>query len=142
MTTAALTGLPEVRTYRFITLNTPDAPKLSREHVAWLVTYNACPVELDTAKLLVSEVVTNAHEHTGSALVCLTTTIRPTGLRVAVYDTDPHHLPSPPHDPPLLPTAERGRGLLLLQTCASSWGYNLHGGAHPSGKTVWFALTT
>ncbi|MGP3971365.1 hypothetical protein [Streptomyces sp. 6N223] len=35
---------------------------------------------------------------------------------------------------------EHGRGLRLLQTCASAWGYKLHGGPNPFGKTVYFVL--
>jgi histidine kinase-like protein len=136
--------LPEKdeRTYRFITHNTPDAARLTREHVAWLLDYNACPVAVDTAKLLVSEIVTNAHQHTDSRVVCLTTTIRPGGLRVGVYDTNPFPLSMPLDGPPSLLYTEHGRGLMLLQAFSSSWGYKLHGGDKPFGKTVYFVLLT
>ncbi|MGP3971364.1 ATP-binding protein [Streptomyces sp. 6N223] len=87
--TTAPQRLPDVRTYTFTTLNAPDAAKLARDHVAWLLRHNACPVETDTARLLVSEVVTNAHQHTVTPVICLTTTIHPAGVRVAVYDTHP-----------------------------------------------------
>jgi anti-sigma regulatory factor (Ser/Thr protein kinase) len=133
---------PEARIYTFTTLNAPDAAKLARDHVAWLLHHNACPVETDTARLLVSEIVTNAHQHTTTPVICLTTTIRPAGVRVAVYDTHPVGLSTPLDGPPTILMNEHGRGLSLLQTCASSWGYKLHGGPNPFGKTVYFVLLT
>jgi hypothetical protein len=141
MTTAAQ-RLPEVRTYHFTTLNTPDAPKLSRDHVAWLLHHHASPVETDTARLLVSEIVTNAHQHTTTPVICLTTTIRPGGIRVGVYDTHPIRLPLQLDGPPTVFMNECGRGLKLLQMCSSSWGVKLHGGDDPFGKTVYFVLLT
>ncbi|WP_175541479.1 ATP-binding protein [Streptomyces aidingensis] len=129
-----------MRSYRFITPNTADAPKLARDHVVWLLEHAGCPVDTDTARLLVSEVVSNAHRHTTSTLVSLTTTIRPGRVHIEVYDTAPCPLPDPPEGPDLALCAEGGRGLWMLQQFAALWGYALHGGARPFGKTVWFDL--
>ncbi|MGP4113644.1 ATP-binding protein [Streptomyces sp. 4N509B] len=131
---------PRLRIYHLATLNTPDAARLARDHVALLLRHTACPAEVDTARLLVSEIVTNAYQHTPTRVIRLTTSIRPAALRVAVYDTDPTPLPTPPPHPATAFSAEHGRGLALLQHCASSWGYKIHGGPQPTGKTVYFAL--
>lgn len=130
---------PTVRTYHLTTPNTPDVARFARDHVAHLIRHTACPVETDTARLLVSEIVANAYQHTASPIVGLTTILRPTGLRVSVYDADPSRLPTRPN--PTTPcAAEHGRGLNLVQTCAASWGYTIHGGTTPFGKSVYFVL--
>lgn len=128
------------RCYRFTTPNAADAVKLSRDHVTLLLNHTGCQVETDTATLLVSEVVTNAHQHTTSPLVALTTTIRPGCLRIDVYDTSPIPLPIPTAPAPAL--SEQGRGVLLLQSLATHWGWHLDGAPKPHGKTVWFELSS
>ena len=89
------------------------------------------PQAVETAVLLVTELVSNAIQHGGgSALV--DADVDRTRLRVSVADSDPR-----------LPTAalaaidaERGRGLLLVEALSSRWG------ATPldDGKVVWFEL--
>jgi anti-sigma regulatory factor (Ser/Thr protein kinase) len=131
---------PDVRTYRFVVPNAPDAAKLSRDHVAWLVAHARCPVDVGVAKLLVSEVVTNAHRHTESPLVDLSTTIRPDSLRVSVRDMSPLALPAPRQEVAVPAMECGGRGLLLLQRFAKCWGCDLHGEGQPFAKSVWFEL--
>jgi anti-sigma regulatory factor (Ser/Thr protein kinase) len=85
------------------------------------------------AELLTSELVTNAIVHAGTAV-----TVEVSGeggrIRVAVSDGRP-----PPvhrsafHDP----EAPDGRGLLLLEIVADSWGVD----SAEQGKTVWFDLS-
>ncbi len=92
---------------------------------------------VETAELLVSELVTNAllHAHTSVKLA-----VRATGpaVRIEVCDTSP-----------ALPSAQRhheeaqtGRGLELVEQLAHSWGVDVH---HESGmvtgKSVWFQLS-
>ncbi|TDC74009.1 ATP-binding protein, partial [Streptomyces hainanensis] len=84
-----------ISTFRFVTQNAPDAAKLSRDHVVWLLRHTDSPIAEENARLLVSEVVTNAHQHTASPLIALTTVIGPAGLRVEVFDNSPVHLPPP-----------------------------------------------
>ena len=89
------------------------------------------PEKADVAALLVTELVTNAHQHAGStALVDVLVDDR--SLRVAVADEDPT-IPAPRE---IDLEAERGRGLLLVAALASRWG------AAPTdrGKSVWFEL--
>ena len=61
--------LRRYRFYRFTTPNVPDAARVSREHVGLLLSHVHCMVEADAARLLVSELVTNAHQHTASPVV-------------------------------------------------------------------------
>lgn len=87
---------------------------------------------VDSAELLVSELVTNAVRHSHG---------RPLELRLVrgetllcEVDDDDHTLPS------LLstePTADSGRGLRVVSTLAREWGASRTG----TGKTVWFELT-
>ena len=89
------------------------------------------PQAVETAVLLVTELVSNAVEHGGGSAV-VEADLDDTRLRVSVADTDPR-----------LPTAalaaidaERGRGLLLVEALSSRWGATPQDG----GKTVWFEL--
>lgn len=88
---------------------------------------------LDTAELLVSEVVTNALMYTGTS-IHVAMSVDADGLMVEVGDGSPH-LPQRRH---YALTAHTGRGLALLDEAAESWGV-VPGIA---GKTVWFRLTS
>jgi anti-sigma regulatory factor (Ser/Thr protein kinase) len=87
---------------------------------------------LDSAELLVSEVVTNALLYTAQD-VRLLLSADGHGLRVEVYDHSPR-LPvvSAGQDP----DASTGRGLALLELCADACGVD----PRPGGKVVWFRL--
>lgn len=141
MTTVPALRLPAVRSFRFVAPNATDAPKLSRDHVAWLMEYAGNPVPADAARLLVSEVVTNVHLHTASPVIGITTTFRPEGVHIDVYDTSTLPLPAiPAGEPCARETETHGRGLRLLAALSSRWGWSLRGGARPVGKSVWFEL--
>lgn len=109
-----------------------EARRLVRDAIrAW-----GLPVDTDTAFLLTSEVVTNAVTHgseSASAVIRLSVDGAEGGLLVEVDDTS--------FDPPVvqddpLSDSEHGRGMLLVDTLASAWGYRLT----PTGKTVYFTL--
>jgi serine/threonine-protein kinase RsbW len=87
---------------------------------------------IDTAELLVSELVTNAIAHAGSEPV-MTLELSASTLRVSVEDD----LPSLPSTPPVDLDDESGRGLMLVGALSTSWGW----AATPTGKLVWFELT-
>ena len=89
------------------------------------------PETADVAALLVSELVTNAHQHAGGPAV-VDVVVDDRSLRVAVEDEDPT-IPAPRE---IDLDAERGRGLLLVAALASRWGTALTG----RGKSVWFEL--
>ena len=107
-----------------------EARRLLREHLRhWGV-----PALVDVAELLASELVTNALQHTDSGAV-LTATLSggPVHrLRVEVHD----HTAKRPRLHAPGENATSGRGLLLVQALADSWGVRSLG----SGKVVWFEL--
>ena len=86
---------------------------------------------LDTAELLVSEIVTNALVHAGTPIDVAFSFVDG-GLRVEVTDGSPHA--------PTLrgygPSAGTGRGLMLLEEMVDAWGVVPDG----PGKTVWFQI--
>jgi anti-sigma regulatory factor (Ser/Thr protein kinase) len=124
------------QTYHLTTPNSPLAPKICRDSVAILLTtHGHAPDLADTARTLVSEVVTNALLHTASPTIDLETAVLADGVRVAVYDDSPaaHLLPLD-----IAWDSECGRGLLLVQALTQTWGV---APAHPcSRKHVWFEL--
>ncbi|MEU9309125.1 ATP-binding protein [Streptomyces sp. NPDC048256] len=90
------------------------------------------PGRSETAELLTSELVTNALVHTDDDAV-LTATVSPSGLRVEVRDC----VAQRPR--PRVPSADEGthgRGLVLVESLADTWGVRAQGG----GKVVWFEL--
>ena len=125
-------------TYQLTTPNSPLSPKICRDTVAILLAANGhAPHLADTARTLVSEVVTNAVQHTGTPTIRLETAVLADGVRVAVYDDGPAGLLLPSE---VAKDSEGGRGLLLVQALAHNWGV---GPAHHpgrNGKHVWFEL--
>ena len=89
------------------------------------------PQLCDDAILLVSELVTNVVLHGGSQ-ARLSVQTSSDCVRVGVSDDSPVW----PHMAEVDPLAERGRGLQLLETCATCWGVH----DDDLGKTVWFEL--
>ncbi|MDX2760373.1 PAS domain S-box protein [Streptomyces sp. ME08-AFT2] len=90
-----------------------------------------CAHRADDARLLVSEVLTNAVQHAeGPLLLHLRRTV--TELAVEVSDLSPH-LPQPRL---AAEDEESGRGLILVDALADSWGVR----PTDQGKTTWFTL--
>ena len=87
---------------------------------------------MDTAVLLVSELVTNAVLHAGGP-VDLTLRLSGSRLRVEVGDRDPR----PPLRVRYSEHSSTGRGLLLVDRAVDRWGVE----RRPAGKTVWFELS-
>jgi PAS domain S-box-containing protein len=86
---------------------------------------------VDTARLLVSELVTNAVLHARTE-IGLRVEVRSAVLRVEVSDRSVR-VPSPRH---YAPTAATGRGMALVEALAHQFGMQLT----DTGKIVWFAL--
>lgn len=113
---ARLASVPAVR--RFVAESMPHLPRSV----------------LDTVRLLVSELATNAVLHAGTSLT-VRVQYSSDSLLVAVTDegTDmPHVQPLPE------PTDPHGRGLIIVQELADEWGITSENGR--SGKTVWFRI--
>ncbi|MFF0751294.1 SpoIIE family protein phosphatase [Streptomyces sp. NPDC004267] len=107
----------------------------AREHVRQLLHDWSDADQVDSAVLMVSEMVTNVLVHTdGDALlvaevVCLGDARR---LRVEVSDAS-DELPHKRHPGEM---ASSGRGLLLMEMLADTWGVDPRG----EGKAIWFEL--
>jgi anti-sigma regulatory factor (Ser/Thr protein kinase) len=88
-------------------------------------------VDLDVAKLLVTELATNAvlHARTGFTVRIH---VDDECVRVSVTDADP----SIPSATTPAPGDSGGRGLFLVNQLAARWGID----PDPPGKTVWFEL--
>jgi serine phosphatase RsbU (regulator of sigma subunit)/anti-sigma regulatory factor (Ser/Thr protein kinase) len=115
-------------------------PAAARAAVRALVLEAGLTALLDEAMLLTTELATNAVVHAGTELE-VDIAADPDGLTVTVIDSRPgpltdHRDPGSQGLARDRPEDERGRGLLLVDQLASSWG-TVH---HPGGKGVWFRL--
>lgn len=116
------------------TLDIPHDPIgscLARELVRETLAEWAMEDLLDEAELVVSELVTNAVTHGGSA--CRLELSHSSGaLRIEVTDEGT----GSPEPQPFDAEAEHGRGLVLVSAMSTSWGVE----AAPAGKKVWADL--
>ena len=113
------------------------APRAARAFVAETLTaWDIQAAEVEAAKLVVSELVTNAVLHAPqSSTSSLDLRLTDGVVRVLVTDGglgEPERQAAP--DPW---TGETGRGVLLVDAFAERWGTETHG---RDGKTVWCEL--
>jgi len=110
----------------------PAAPAEARCQVEAAIRAWDAPVDVSTAVLLTSELVTNAVKHTAGETVVLAITCACGQFHVDVHDTS-SCLPAIVDGPA---DAEAGRGLILVASLSTSWGY------YPTaaGKAVYFTL--
>lgn len=121
------------RTERIDLPSDPHAPSLARRFVMAALDDAAVTTGgRDVVDLLTSELVTNAVIHTGGGTIQLCVSASPSAVRVEVVDDSADH-PTPRH-----PSPEQlgGRGLLLVEELADSWGHQ----SRPGGKAVWFEV--
>jgi anti-sigma regulatory factor (Ser/Thr protein kinase) len=113
----------------------PAAPGAARRALRdWLRERRCEDTALDTASLLVTELVTNAVLHASGPGVCLTVDEVGTSMRVAVRDGSiqvPRRAADAPDG-----IQTRGRGLFLVEQLSASWGWE----PLRDGKRVWFEL--
>jgi anti-sigma regulatory factor (Ser/Thr protein kinase) len=112
------------------------APGRARDAVRGWLTQRTCEdTVVDTATLLVTELVTNAVLHaSGSGLALSIDETVPDVMHVAVCDGSRRS----PRAPKALPSEAQtgGRGLWLVEALASRWGWE----PMNDGKRVWFEL--
>ncbi|MEV7420497.1 ATP-binding protein [Streptomyces sp. NPDC089919] len=122
----------------------PRAPGIARRMLRQVLDVHAMTGVLAAAELLTCELVTNAYLHSDAPYTLRLRAMAPARLRVSVWDANPY-IPAPfagPERPPsVLPSSERGRGLLLIRAYADRWGaYPLGSGGlygEPGGKLLW-----
>ncbi len=110
----------------------PAAAGRARGQVRATIEAWEVPVDASIAVLLTSELVTNAIRHAGGDTITLVVSCAYGQLHVDVHDTS-CSLPVPVDGPP---DAETGRGLVIVASLSSSWGYY----RTPTGKAVYFTL--
>lgn len=116
-----------------------NAPHQARWHLRnALASWGIGPEVIETAELITSELVTNAVKAAGMSFdpIVLTLCYARQALRIEVTDG----CPSPPILSPVVPEAENGRGMLIVELLSSEWSYSYL----PSGlgKTVYCVLPT
>lgn len=129
------------QTYHLTTPNTPLSPKICRDTLTLLLTATGRAGLVDTARALVSEVVTNAVTHTVSPTIGMEARVLADGgVRVCVYDDCRAELLAALD---VSRDSEHGRGLFLVQALAHEWGTapaprQVRAGGE--GKHVWFEV--
>src|SRR5215467_15526893 len=132
MDTIAPTRPAVRRTRRILLSNGPAAAAKARRHVRAALYAWDVPVEPTVAALLTSELVTNAIKHEAGETVLLAISCTCGQFRVDVHDTS-CFVPIPVAGPT---DAEAGRGLMLVSSLSSQWGFY----PTPTGKAVFFTL--
>jgi len=128
---AAVTS-PAPRRFRTVLPPTPEAPTAARELVdeacqSWRVS-----ALTEDAEMIITELASNAVRHAGTELEVVAT-LRERFLHLSVRD---HSARFPRMILPDLETGVGGRGLLLVDAVAASWGSM----PTPGGKVVWATL--
>jgi anti-sigma regulatory factor (Ser/Thr protein kinase) len=121
----------------------PASVTAARRFVTETVLDAGAPDLLDDARLLVSELATNAVTHAHTEFT-VSVHVAPAGLYVEVQDGDdaiPEAIPAARRGRSARAAgtdlmSQHGRGLRLLDAAASAWGYR--GTDH--GKLVWFRI--
>lgn len=116
--------------------SSPESPAIARAAIRGVCDAAEVNEDVrDTATLLTSELVTNAYQHGGTAMV-VDADVLGEQLRVSVTDSG-GGLPEQPQPSTDGSLAPRGRGLLLVASLATRWGTR----PKPEhGKAVWFEL--
>lgn len=112
--------------------STAHAPAAARRFLGSALAGHVPAAVVDTVLLLGSELVTNAVQHT-TGDIDIAVRQEHGRVRVDVSDRSPH----PPRLPPRHVDTTAGRGLLIMQQLATTWGVT----ARPGGKTVWCTIS-
>ncbi|MFP3989115.1 SpoIIE family protein phosphatase [Streptomyces sp. E11-3] len=132
---AGAAGAPPRRTVLTVAQAEPERIAGARQHLRELLHDWADADQVDSAVLMVSEMITNVLVHTdGDALVIANARgeLGARRLRVEVTDAS-DELPHKRHPGEL---ASSGRGLVLMELLADAWGVDPRG----EGKSIWFEL--
>jgi len=133
MNVMAPTRLSELHQWRIPLTAGPAAAAEARKQIRAAIWAWDVRVDPDVAVLLTSELVTNAISHETGGTVMLAITCSQGELRLDVHDTSC----SLPVVMEAAADAETGRGLMLVATLATEWGFY----RTPRGKAVYFTLS-
>ncbi|MFP1625914.1 SpoIIE family protein phosphatase [Streptomyces sp. 5K101] len=126
---------PTRRTAMSVAQAQPERIAAARQQVRELLHDWAEEEQVDSAVLMVSEMVTNVLVHTdGDALLAAEVAHGEKGRRLRVEVTDPSD--ELPHKRRPGEMASSGRGLVLMEVLADAWGVDPRG----EGKSIWFEL--
>jgi hypothetical protein len=116
----------------------PDAPSLARNLVSDACLAWGMTDMLHGARMVMSELVTNALEHAGTPMTVVVSR-RGSGLHMAVADESAvaPRIRQPARPRPGEPLDDRGHGLLIVGAVATIWSSM----PTPTGKVVWAVLT-
>ncbi|MEU9861785.1 SpoIIE family protein phosphatase [Streptomyces sp. NPDC047971] len=123
------------RTMMTVAQAEPERIAAARQHMRQLLHDWVDEDQVDSAVLMVSEMVTNVLIHTdGDALIVAEVTCHEAGRRMRVEVSDgSDELPHKRHPGEM---ASSGRGLVLMEMLAHAWGVDPQG----EGKSIWFEL--
>lgn len=107
-----------------------DSVPRARTYVRTALAQSETAADVDTAVLLVSELVTNAILHARSTVV-VNVASSPGEARIEVHDESGHV----PRQHAFSATSATGRGLRLIESLAKRWGVEADDDG--TGKTVW-----
>ncbi|MHC3470167.1 SpoIIE family protein phosphatase [Streptomyces sp. 7R007] len=131
----AAAGLTVRRTMLTIAQAEPERVAAARQQLRELLHDWPSQDQIDSAVLLLSEMLTNVLVHTDADAVLLAEVRGETGdrrMRVEVTDTSDDL----PHKRRPGELASSGRGLMLIELLADAWGVDPRG----EGKSIWFEL--
>ncbi|MEU8928531.1 SpoIIE family protein phosphatase [Streptomyces sp. NPDC048409] len=133
----SLTVRPRIRrTLLSVGQDEPERVAEARQHVRELLHDWSSPDQVDSAVLLVSEMLTNVLVHTDAdALLLAKVSGQAPERRLRVEVTDAGD--DLPHKRRPGELASSGRGLVLIEILAEAWGVDPRGG---EGKSIWFEL--
>lgn len=137
MSTVEVERTVRQQSFRLSVPNGENAPKFARDLVAYLLILTGHSFAVDSARLLVSEVVTNVYQHTTTLIVHIDVSVRPEHVIVAVWDNRPEECPRVLY---ARPGQANGRGLRIVKEVATQWGVSWPAEPDERGKRVWFSL--
>ncbi|WP_405659868.1 SpoIIE family protein phosphatase [Streptomyces sp. NBC_00079] len=126
---------PVRRTMLSVAQAEPERVAVARQQLRELLHDWPSPDQVDSAVLLVSEMLTNVLVHTDADALLLAEVRGETGnrrMRIQVNDTSD----ALPHKRRPGELASSGRGLILIELLADAWGVDPQG----EGKSIWFEL--
>ncbi|MGW2722759.1 ATP-binding protein [Streptomyces sp. NPDC001492] len=132
------TEIQEPWEYTLYIPNDPRAVTVCRRTLRLILTLHGLIRLVDTAELLVAELVSNAVRHTKGP-AALRVRWSAGVLRLGAWDADPEP-PEPPKAWEQLVESEDGRGLALVRACADQWGWQPLARRGNRGKYVWCEL--